>query len=141
MFSAVALVVEPMRIQYCYDVQYTYFCALEPPHGRFLFLHAQTILRQTDCSTPQRFLKIRARSGKKIVPSPPPLKKFNGGRGQIFFFKSTFEVILKYFRRIFRLFWQLLSQIVAPAWPLPQSSRGGGTGAPAPSVSAPATIT
>ena len=48
---------------------------------------------------------------------------------QIFVYKSSLKVIFMYFKRVFRLFWQLLSQIVHPPpnWPLPQSSRGGGT--------------
>ena len=37
-----------MRVQYCYDVQYMDFWALEPLHGRFMFIHAQTILRQAN---------------------------------------------------------------------------------------------
>ena len=33
-----------------------YFRALEPPHGRFLFIHAQTILSRADILTPQLLL-------------------------------------------------------------------------------------
>ena len=33
-----------------------YFCALEPFHGRFLFVHAQTVVRQADFLTPELLL-------------------------------------------------------------------------------------
>ena len=49
-----------------------------------------------------------------------------------YIYRSTFKVIFMYFKRVFRLMWQLFNQIVPPPWPLTPSSRGGGHRRPGP---------
>ena len=39
--------------------------------------------------------------------------------------KKTFKVIFMYFKRVFRLVWQLFSRIVAPLAPAPELQGGG----------------
>ena len=69
-------------------------------------------------------LCIRTRSAKIFLA---PLYK-NSMRAIARFLKNFLGDFM-YFKRVYRLFWQSFSQILPPPWPLPQRSRGGGTGA------------
>ena len=75
------------------------------------------------------FVNSQAKRGKFSGPPGPPLKKNSmRARARLLFIKINFKGNFLYFKRVFRLFWQLFSQIGPPPPLAPPSEllRGGG---------------